>query len=789
MLLFHQRALQQQLEQVYVGMALAAAAGRAFILPQLQCFCQNAAQPLPRCRRPDSAQLQFPADCPEGDVLMPLPDFSSGGEAQGMPLQVEPHSAAQGIESGQTLVLRPSATILWPKCAGTPPDPATPENSKACLKEGTEDGTAVLSLPPSLNDTHLLPFLESYQKYKLWRLDFSDVGSPWHAFAGWECAEPAKQFDQRLSRAVKPWPAPNGSGMQQLGMTAGPSAWTVAYDKTIFASGARNPNGCRPPMTWFTTCCPRGRREGSCEVVTKAHSLGHELATHTKTHPQGGDSMSYAAWREELGGQRDWLVKECGVPAADVAGFRAPYFKLNGALGAALQDSGFLYDSSISGKDPHQMAAPMHAFNLSACAAAGCGNWSSLSIWEVPAYTLPGKGPQAFRRVDPAPLPGMPVLERLKADFERKRGSGVPVSVMVHEAYLTDSTTRQPIVQFLRWALAQPGTWALTYRQYVEWRRAPPGTQAQTTRHARHAASQPSLVVSSSVPTPGAGHHQETPPLLETAHPSNPGCAADEVEKLRQRLAEAQRRLVAAEQAAERMHEADAKALAAELEARKQLTTAADNAHAGRKMAEEQATKEQALRRQAEKREAEARQEADAAKDAARASAASATAATEAQRKAEQAAEAAQEQAAAHRETAETAKQAAAVATAGQQEAEGKAAAATQAAQQADAARQRAEEERDTAVAAADKAVRASEARAAEATKGRDKAQAREQAERQAKLRAEASEAQCKAERLNAEAREIAAAEGQARLEKSVQCALDRLQSLGQAVDAVTLCA
>lgn len=37
MLLFHLRALQQQLEQVYVGMALAAAAGRAFVLPQVRC--------------------------------------------------------------------------------------------------------------------------------------------------------------------------------------------------------------------------------------------------------------------------------------------------------------------------------------------------------------------------------------------------------------------------------------------------------------------------------------------------------------------------------------------------------------------------------------------------------------------------------------------------------------------------------------------------------------------------------------------------------------------------------
>lgn len=91
-------------------------------------------------------------------------------------------------------------------------------------------------------------------------------------------------------------------------------------------------------------------------------------------------------------------------------------------------------------------------------------------------------------------------------------------------------------------------------------------------------------------------------------------------------------------------------------------------------------------------------------------------------------------------------------------------------------------------MAAADKGVRASEARASEATKARDKAQAREQAERQAKLRAEASEAQCKAERLNAEAREFAAAEGAGRLETRLQCAMDRLRSLGQALDAATIC-
>jgi hypothetical protein len=29
-----------------------------------------------------------------------------------------------------------------------------------------------------------------------------------------------------------------------------PSVWNAAYQQTIVASQARNPNGCRPPATW-----------------------------------------------------------------------------------------------------------------------------------------------------------------------------------------------------------------------------------------------------------------------------------------------------------------------------------------------------------------------------------------------------------------------------------------------------------------------------------------------------------------------------------------------------------
>lgn len=219
MLLFHRRALQQQLEQAYVALGLAAAAGRAFVLPEFSCFCQNSDAPLPRCRRPDSGEVQFPVPCPEGEVLQPLDKFAEPGGA-GAPLRVLPHAALHSMEmeESKVLVLKPSATILWPACAQPGGDP----NQQCTYESGLESGATQLLLPPSLNDTHLLPFLEKYQeRFPLWRLDLSDIGSHWHAFAGWDCAEPARQFDLRLRGAAQPWPAPSGGGLQPMNMTSG----------------------------------------------------------------------------------------------------------------------------------------------------------------------------------------------------------------------------------------------------------------------------------------------------------------------------------------------------------------------------------------------------------------------------------------------------------------------------------------------------------------------------------------------------------------------------------------
>lgn len=65
----------------------------------------------------------------------------------------------------ETLVLQPSATIMWPACTSGKPPPDTPQFDMQCTKESRDEGgRTVLLVPPSLNDTHLLPFLKGYEK-------------------------------------------------------------------------------------------------------------------------------------------------------------------------------------------------------------------------------------------------------------------------------------------------------------------------------------------------------------------------------------------------------------------------------------------------------------------------------------------------------------------------------------------------------------------------------------------------------------------------------------------------
>lgn len=114
----------------------------------------------------------------------------------------------------------------------------------------------------------------------------------------------------------------------------------------------------------------------------------------------------------------------------------------------------------------------------------------------------------------PIPPQTSPSSQRLKADFEFKRGTGVPVLLMVHEKWIATATTRKTAVDFLKWSMSQPDTWALTYRQYIEWRKAPAGTNVRLLLGWGGVGDGGDLPVSPALPSHALPTCQLTPSLL-----------------------------------------------------------------------------------------------------------------------------------------------------------------------------------------------------------------------------------------------------------------------------------
>lgn len=88
------------------------------------------------------------------------------------------------------LTLRPSAALTCSDCV---------QLGKAA------DGSPVLDIPPSLTDFQLLPLLEPYRRYRVWRLSMDSVGSPQRAFGGFADAAAAANFDARMERITGEW--------------------------------------------------------------------------------------------------------------------------------------------------------------------------------------------------------------------------------------------------------------------------------------------------------------------------------------------------------------------------------------------------------------------------------------------------------------------------------------------------------------------------------------------------------------------------------------------------------
>ncbi|PSC75627.1 Histone H2A [Micractinium conductrix] len=195
MIVLHLRSLQAQLQQAYVGMALAVAAGRAFILPKLQCYCEKTWYGTVRCRIFDAQEYALPVTCPTDYVFQPL-NFAGGSEAEaGIPIDVreapflEHPKTPQGVKES-VLTIQPSAALTCTDCV---------------QEERGADGQTVLLVPPALRDGALLPLLQPYRRYRVWRLSFAGVGSAQRAFGGFGKPSRAAAFDRRMDRILTTW--------------------------------------------------------------------------------------------------------------------------------------------------------------------------------------------------------------------------------------------------------------------------------------------------------------------------------------------------------------------------------------------------------------------------------------------------------------------------------------------------------------------------------------------------------------------------------------------------------
>jgi peptidoglycan-N-acetylglucosamine deacetylase len=120
------------------------------------------------------------------------------------------------------------------------------------------------------------------------------------------------------------------------------------------------------------------------EVLREAAEAGHELASHSHTHPYALAQASAEAVEDELAHAEEALASVAGRRPV---GFRAPGYTLSRAMLVALSRRGYLYDASVFPAAPYYLAK---AAVLASMALLGRPSASRL---DTPRVLLAPRGP------------------------------------------------------------------------------------------------------------------------------------------------------------------------------------------------------------------------------------------------------------------------------------------------------------------------------------------------------------------------------------------------------------
>jgi peptidoglycan/xylan/chitin deacetylase (PgdA/CDA1 family) len=130
-------------------------------------------------------------------------------------------------------------------------------------------------------------------------------------------------------------------GVFALAFDDGPGQYTEELIKTLNAAGAK--------ATFFFTGTLYGCIYNRAAAVKAAYSSGHQVASHTWTHPQNLDSMSVAQLTTEMQKLETALVNIIGVKPTYM---RPPYLKTGGNVPTAMRNLGYrMITDSVDSQD------------------------------------------------------------------------------------------------------------------------------------------------------------------------------------------------------------------------------------------------------------------------------------------------------------------------------------------------------------------------------------------------------------------------------------------------------
>ncbi|KAL4427129.1 hypothetical protein ABPG77_001133 [Micractinium sp. CCAP 211/92] len=246
---------------------------------------------------------------------------------------------------------------------------------------------------------------------------------------------------------------------------------TTASTMHEIVDGKATSDGCPVVATLFIDIVAN-----ECDKTMDLYNAGFEVADHTLHHIDLNGQSKSTVETEVMSCYND--LGNCGVPKADIRGFRQPYLSSNPTVRQVLYENGFLYDSTVlecpDCGTSDGMSARVWPYTLQDGVAQNCewfapsqtciSNESYPGMWEVPLYDLSADGIYSMDYGDDS----HDAYDVLKANFDAAySGNRAPMPVYIHSPWLVDHVS--DMEKFIQYVLSKPNTYFVTVQQLLAW--------------------------------------------------------------------------------------------------------------------------------------------------------------------------------------------------------------------------------------------------------------------------------------------------------------------------------